>query len=322
MRAFLTGATGCLGHCLLVELINQGWEVIVAHRPTSDLSRLSHLNGKFQTFELKKEIKLPLGIDAVFHVAGNTSHYNPNKKALDIQYADNVLLTEKLAQAALENNVKRFIHISTGATRFYRFGDVKMAQSIKNSYIRTKRLAELKLYEAMKKGLDIVILSPFVLIGPYDYVNYSQIFTGIANQSLHLALPAEIDFSDTEETAKACINAFHKGKSFENYLLGGHHKTWISLYEMIAAELNVPLKASPAPLPLVKVKALIDESWARISGKKPEVTFDLVRMLGYEPEIPYQERLKSEKEIDYFIPPLEQSVKSCANWMKSVGLIK
>jgi dihydroflavonol-4-reductase len=123
--AYVTGATGCVGRNLVDALLNEQWEVIGAHRKTSNVSRLKGLDVRLVEVDLHDPASVlasvPDGVDAIFHVAGNTSYWNVEAEE---QWKDNVLATRNLVQAALAKKVKRFIFTSTGATNNFQ-GDEK-----------------------------------------------------------------------------------------------------------------------------------------------------------------------------------------------------
>src|SRR3954451_24410785 len=120
MIGYVTGATGCIGRNLVNELVRDGWDVVVLHRQSSDLSRLEGCPVRFQEVDLYDPARtregLQRGADAVFHVAGNTSHW---AREAGRQWRDNVLATRNLVDAAVARRVKKFVFTSTGATLAY-----------------------------------------------------------------------------------------------------------------------------------------------------------------------------------------------------------
>ena len=247
--AYITGATGCLGRNLVVELLKENWEVVVLHRKSSDISRLKGCQVRFQEIDLcnleSVRDSLPENIEAIFHVAGNTSHWS---KEAHQQWLDNVLATRYLVQVALEKKVKRFIFTSTGATIPYQGLDERLTTlKIKNNYIRTKRLAELEVYAGIEKGLDAVILQPIIVIGAYDYNTYSQIFKDIKANRMKVVPPGRIAFCHARDVAIAHIRAFENGKCCEHYVLGGTYTTWLDTFQKISTIVGVtpPTKVTP-----------------------------------------------------------------------------
>ena len=232
---YVTGATGCVGRNLVDELLRDGWDLVVLHRKSSDLARLEGCGVRYQPVDLHDPHSTMDGIgenvDAIFHVAGNTSHWSAEREE---QWKDNVLATRNLVQAALEKRVKKFIFTSTGATLSYQGADEQLTSKIKNSYVRTKRLAELEVYKGIEQGLYAVILQPIIVIGPYDYNNYSQIFSEIKAGRMKISFPGRIAFCHAGDVARAHVQASEKGVCHENYVLGGTYTTWLDAFQRIA----------------------------------------------------------------------------------------
>lgn len=76
--ALITGATGCVGRNIVDVLLEAGWDVTVLHRKTSNLKILDGCKVQFQEvdlYDLDSVLRATAkGADAIFHVAGNTSH--------------------------------------------------------------------------------------------------------------------------------------------------------------------------------------------------------------------------------------------------------
>jgi nucleoside-diphosphate-sugar epimerase len=186
------GATGCIGRNLVDQLVVDGWDVVVLHRRSSDLSRLKGCRVRFREVDLYDPVSaregIPRGADALFHAATDTSH---RARDAAVQWKDNVLATRNLVDAAVARGVKRFVLTSTGATLGCQGADEREVQRVRNGYVRTKRLAELEVSKAMGRGLDAVVLHPIIVVGPYDYNGYAQLFSGRKSGKIKAAPPCE-----------------------------------------------------------------------------------------------------------------------------------
>lgn len=181
--AFITGARGFLGGHITRQLLDAGWEVTALLRPGSDGAALSALGVKVVEAPMDNATEvtlvMPPAVDAVFHVAGNTSlwrHLNQR------QYQDNVMGTRALITAALRNQAGRFIH--TSSISAWGIQDEAIDEASPSNaaddwigYNRTKYLAEEEIRHGMQHGLDAVILNPCGIIGAGDTHNWSQMIT-------------------------------------------------------------------------------------------------------------------------------------------------
>jgi dihydroflavonol-4-reductase len=319
---YVTGATGCVGRNLVDELVRDGWDVVVLHRKSSDLSRLEGCSVRYQPVDLHDPHStmdsIGEDVDAIFHVAANTSHWSAEREQ---QWKDNVLATRNLVRAALEKRVKRFIFTSTGATLPHQGADEQLTSKIKNSYIRTKRLAELEVYKGIEEGLYAVILQPIIVIGPYDYNNYAQIFSEIKAGRMKVAFPGRIAFCHAGDVARAHVEAFEKGVCHENYVLGGTYTTWLDAFQRIARRIgaNPPSGAASRRTLMAVSYAMAGTSY--LTGKKPVLSPELVSLIGDAPDVSFSEKRKAKEHLGYESRSLDVMIEDCYQWLLREGRI-
>jgi nucleoside-diphosphate-sugar epimerase len=257
------------------------------------------------------------GIDAIFHVAANTSHWPLEEKE---QWRDNVLATRHLVQVAIEQRVKRFIYTSTGATSVYSGTWKEEAARIPSSYVRTKRLSELEVSDGIQRGLDAVITQPAIVFGAFDYNSYSQIFIAMEAGKAWV-LPGAIEFCHARNVAIAHIRAFEKGRTGESYVLGGHHSTWLDVYRKIASLLNVPAPNSETPVWVLYAISYPLLWISHLTRKKPLITPQLVHLLKKGGITDPEEVLKSRNELGYQSASIDEMIEDCYNWLVHEGLV-
>jgi dihydroflavonol-4-reductase len=181
--ALVTGGTGFLGLNLVEQLVAEGWEVSVLDRTVSNAEHLAKLRVRLVEGDITDsdscERVMPENVDAVFHVAGDTSHW---KMADARQTAVNVEGTRRMVSTALKRKARRFIFTSSIAA--YGFQQRRITEETQSTapnsrinYFRTKRLAELEVHRGIEQGLDAVIVNPSNIIGPYDYSGWSRFFS-------------------------------------------------------------------------------------------------------------------------------------------------
>ncbi|MBY0471910.1 NAD-dependent epimerase/dehydratase family protein [bacterium] len=319
--AILTGATGCVGRNILEELLEKKWKVIVLHRRSSDISRISSLPIELAEVNLHNEgsilMKIPSDVDALFHVAGNTSHWSAEAAQ---QRADNVLATRNLVSVALERKVKKFIFTSTGATLGYQNLDEERAEGIPNNYVKTKYLAELEVHKGIERGLFGVILHPIIVIGPYDYNSYSQIFQSLKKGPMRVAFPGSIAFCHARDVAIAHLQAYESGRNAESYVLGGPYTTWLETFQLICKKLQVPPPQVFSKWKLAMIAYGMDFS-SRFTGKKPLLSPELIKLVGPSPDVTPKEKRKAKLELNYESRSLETMVDDCHRWLVHEGLL-
>src|SRR5580698_9672361 len=116
MLAFVTGATGFLGSHVAQVLAEQGADLRVLVRATSNLKNLEGLKAETATGDLRDPASLEKamsGCDTVFHVAADYRLWVRDPGAM---YRSNVDGTRAILEAARKNGVKRVVYTSSVAT--------------------------------------------------------------------------------------------------------------------------------------------------------------------------------------------------------------
>lgn len=321
-HAYITGATGCVGRNLVDVLLEDGWRITVLHRPSSDLSRLDGCDVAFQPVDLHDNDSVMTafqsGIDAVFHAAGNVSHWSADA---DRQWRDNVLATRNLIDASLRHGVGRFVFTSTGAVTLYGETDEAAAAGIKQGYIRTKRLSELEVLKGVERGLDALIVRPIIVVGKYDYNNYARIFQLIKSGRERRSLPGRIAFCHAADVARGHLSAYEKGRTGERYMLAGPYASWQTFFQLAADCMGVDVRIKAVPRPLFVALAYTQDFISRFTHKEPELTPDLAFLLQDVPESFFDPQHMAEQELGYHSASLPHMIEEAYTWLHSTGRV-
>src|ERR1019366_5231359 len=167
MLAFVTGATGFLGSHVARVLADQGAELRLLVRPTSNLRNLEGLKAETATGDLRDAASLEkamAGCDTVFHVAAD---YRLWVRDPEEMYRSNVEGTRAILEAARRNGVKRVVYTSSVATMGFTSNghpaDEDSPVAVENMigpYKRSKFMAEQVALEAGRGGMDVVVVNP------------------------------------------------------------------------------------------------------------------------------------------------------------------
>src|SRR3989441_11088812 len=116
MKAFVTGATGFVGSHVARILAEQGADLRLLVRSSSDPKNIQNLNAERVTGDLRDPNTLETaisGCDIVFHVAAD---YRLWIRDPDQMYRSNVEGTRAILEAARKNRVRRGVYTSSVAT--------------------------------------------------------------------------------------------------------------------------------------------------------------------------------------------------------------
>ncbi len=322
--AFVTGGTGFLGINLIQQLVSERWEVTALHRPNSDLTHLKSFEVQLKVGSITDidslEKAMPKGVEAVFHVAGNTNLWTMRNAT---QTKDNVEGTSNMVSTALKLKARRFIHTSSIAAYGFHSETIteqtpSTAAYSKINYFRTKWLAEQEVRKGIEQGLDAVILNPSNIIGPYDYNNWSQVFTLIQNGKLPGVGSGMSSFCHVREVAKAHIAAFEKGQSGANYIFAGTDATYREMAQIIAQLLGHEKFPKTLPDFVLQLVGKLSLWRSYLTRKEPDITPEKVALFTNRCLARSE---KAEKELNYKSVPLELMLEDCYHWMKKEGLL-
>lgn len=323
--AFVTGATGFVGLNLVRELIAQGWQVHALHRAGSDLNYLRELPLTLVEGDILDPEGLtaavPLAVDVVFHVAGDTNmwaRHNAQQSRVNVDGTRNVIA------AALAKNAGRLVHTST-LSAFGRHAGVVDESTASNAadsfinYERSKYAAETLVLDAVKQqGLDAVVVSPAAIMGPYDSTTWAQVFFMLRDGKMPAMPPGSIAFNHVSEVVKGHIRAAEVGRGGERYLLGGDPVALASLMRDIAARIGARAPWMVAPAPVLKLYGALLAMVAGITGNEPDMTPEMAAFMAVDSLC---DSSKAQRELGYQVLPIEQCIADSHAWLQAEGLL-
>ena len=331
MLAFVTGATGFLGSHVARALAEQGAELRLLVRPTSDLRNLEGLNADRVIGDLRDPAsmeKVLSGCDALFHVAAD---YRLWVREPDAMYRSNVEGTRSLLDAARKQGVRRIVYTSSVATMGFTSGlasnqgivaDEQSPVSIKDMighYKRSKFMAEQVAVKAARSGSDVVVVNPTTPIGERDIkpTPTGRIVVDFLKRKFPAYVETGLNLVDATECARGHIQALEKGRSGERYILGGENLTLKQILDRLAAITG--LKSPTVKLPYVFAFAtgVVDElvtGW--LLGREPRATIDAVRMGR---KMMFVSSAKAERELGWRTVSVEGALRRSVDWFRSNG---
>lgn len=322
--AFVTGATGFLGLNLVERLAAGGWEIVAYHRASSDLSALRRFPVRAAVGDLADraalEAGLPVGVDAVFHCAANTTMWRRRRTE---QWHDNVLGTEAVLAAARARAAKRFVHVSTASVFGHGHGTITedsplLGAQSEMGYARSKGAAEAAVKCAAAEGFAAVIVNPAHIVGRYDTHNWGRMIRMVERGKVPGVPPGGGSFCHATAVADAMIAAAERGRPGRNYLLGGADAKFLEVFA-IAGRLTgkrVPKRAMPAFG--IRLYARLLTGIAAVTGREPEITPDIAEIVTGHPRI---DCTLAVTELGYRPAPLETMLEDAYRWMKCEGLL-
>jgi dihydroflavonol-4-reductase len=328
MNAFVTGATGFIGGNLVRALLAEGHRVRALVREGSDQRNITGLPVDLVTGDLDDRKSLAeqiAGCQAIFHLAAHYSLWERDRESI---YRANVTGTENLLFAAATARVKRFIHTSSVAAIGVPPPDTAgteeqqaRLEELVSDYKKSKFLAERAAHNAVRNGLDVVIVNPSTPIGPYDV---KPTPTGeIVLRFLQGRMPAYVhtglNLIDVEDVAAGHLLAWQKGRTGERYILGNRNITLKEMLDILSVIAGKPSPRFAVPHLIPLTAAYIDEMiLARYFGKRPQVSFYSVRMSQHPM---YYDSSKAIRELGLPQSPIENALEKAVRWFADNGYV-
>jgi len=323
-QAFVTGGSGFVGGALCLELVRQGWTVTALLRSPDKSRRLAEQGVTLVQGDILDPASiaraLPQGVDAVFHVAGDTSLWAKHDA---MQTRINVDGTCNLVEAAKAAGAKRFVLTSTISAYGLQPGTITEAtpsvapQSFIN-YERSKFASEDLVRREAARGFDAVILQPGAIIGPGDASNWGRMF-GLVKAGMLPFLPAgTLPFNHVDQIVLAHIAAAERGRAGESYLLGGHD---MKLADMVAGICQRVGRRKPGftmPPALMGLMGRLVGALTPASASVPLMSRELAAMMSSETR---SDSSKAMRELGLKPTSLDACLDDAHRWLVAEGLV-
>ena len=326
--ALITGSSGHVGSNLIRELTKQNYKI-----------RCIDFDGDHRAYEgfdveiikgdiTERDSLVPIfkDVEIVFHTAALIN--------LDRRYRDQIRLvnvsgTENVCQASLNAGVKKLIHFSS-VDAFYRFPieeplleDRKLIDDPNAvPYDLSKADGQKIVLDYCKQGLDASIIHPTSIVGPNDFKPGlpMQEMVNLANGKRKVLPNWGYNFVDVRDLCTTAISAASKGKTGQNYIVGGEYHMYSYIAELMEEQLGrtvllgtIPNFVSYLGLPYEYVKSLIT--------KKPRVlTVDTLHTGKTGNKVVPSALARSE--LGHNPRPLEETIHDMVSFFQKRGLIK
>jgi dihydroflavonol-4-reductase len=334
MLASVTGATGFLGSHVARVLAEQGAQLRLLVRPTSDLRNLDDLqNADRVVGDLRDAASISKalsGCDVVFHVAAD---YRLWVRDPDEMYRSNVEGTRSLLEAARKQGVRRVVYTSSVATMGFTSrvtsnnGNVADERSpvgiadMIGHYKRSKFMAEQVAVDAAKSGVDVVIVNPTTPVGERDIkpTPTGRIVLDFLKRRFPAYVETGLNLVDATECARGHVQALEKGRSGERYILGGENLTLKQILDRLAAITGLKSPTLKLPYVFAFATGVVDEMvTGRLLGREPRATIDAVRMGR---KMMFVSSAKAERELGWRTVPVDGALRRSVDWFRGNGYV-
>jgi dihydroflavonol-4-reductase len=283
MKVFVTGGTGFIGGHVVRRLRDRGDQVAALCRSAEKGAALGDLGCEIVSGTLSDADAIREGMrgcDAVIHGAAVYEVGIP-KSEHEAMYEANVLGTERVLRAALDEKIPKVVYISTvgafGNTRgkvvdeTYRHPGDTYTSYYEETKVKAHQIAQRLIDD---EGLPCVIVQPGGVYGPDDH---SAIGNQI-NQFLSGRMPL-IPFPDlgfnmvhVDDVATGVLLALDNGQIGQAYVLGGQITTMRESMETLARVAGKKPPRRALPTSLMKLMTPIGPVVGKLMGQPPNLS--------------------------------------------------
>ncbi len=288
-RVLLTGGTGFIGaRAAEILALGHGCQVrALVHNP-GNASRLARLPVELVQADLDDEAvlrRLTADCDAVVHCAVGTA-WGQRKEIFKVTVDG----TRKLAEAALANGVKRFVHLSTISVygdELTMTGPIDETTPVKpvtgSEYGESKSAAEKVVNDLAARGLPAVIFRPARVFGPFSRIFIERPLAAMAENRFRWLgdprVPADMVYVDSVvHSIVLALKAPAERVKGETFIVSdGNPVSWFDFYGYFARALGFDMNA------VRRQTAGSDQSAARggvLQGIRSIVTSSEFKQLG------------------------------------------
>lgn len=274
MKYAVLGATGLLGHHAARAIRAAGHDLVLIHRPSSQIQRLAYLEPECRVAEMLDHAGLERalrGLDGVIFSAG---YYPSRPRRWQEEVASALGQTNPFYAACLQARVPRILYVGSAYAMprhpqglpgheglFY-----DSLPSGKSSYVLCKWALDEQAREQARNGLPVVIGIPGMVLGELDIgPTTGRVITAIGNGEMTHYVAGQRNVIDAAEAGRGLLMALERGRIGERYLLTGHNLEMADLTRRIAELLGQP---APQPMSMAMARALATLPLA-LPGQRP-----------------------------------------------------
>ena len=324
----VTGATGLVGNVLLRRLAAEeatGLHALVRRgRSTAAIAGLDVRVVEGDVLDRDSLLRAFRGAEVVYHTAGIVSISSGGYEQLR---KTNVEGTRNVLAACREAGVGRLVYTSsvhafTGECEGTCLTETAAIdpERARGPYDRTKAEATLLALDAASDGLDVVLVHPTGIIGPYDFrpSDTGAAVLASARGKLHAYVQGGYNFVDVRDVAQGLIAAAAKGRRGESYLLAGNEVTVIELLRAVQRATGTPAPRLRLPIGFVRAVSPLIPAYYWITRERPIFTTYSLDVISSNCAISHE---KAGRELGFSPRPFEHTINDTVQWFKQQGML-
>ncbi|HBP46031.1 MAG TPA: hypothetical protein DD635_09005 [Flavobacteriales bacterium] len=318
MKVAITGGTGFIGAHLIRALLDAGYSVRAVVRNPERAKRLEAWGVELHVAELSDREALQsafAGCQQLYHMAACASVWERKSETyfnVNAHGTDNTLWAAKVA------GIKRVVVTSSGGVMGPSVSGVVSEKKPRdlnyfNAYEASKAASDLVVLRyVVEEGMHVVLVSPTRVFGPYLWGEPASVSLMIKRyiQGNWRLIPGgrhwKGNYVDVQDVVQGHMKAMERGRPGSNYMLAGHNLTYGEFFKTLADVSGQEHTMVVAPIWLQMGFARVHAAFAKLRGKRPDLTTEWVRRGNYHWEV---SPMRSIEELGVQLTPFKDSLR-------------
>ena len=327
----VTGALGHLGNVVIRQLLEQGKQVRGLVLPSDGPVRYSHRRLQLVYGDVCDRMSLAAFFEnaaghdlTVIHTAGVVSIASEAGTTVrDV----NVEGTRNILELSLRHHVKRVVQVSSVHAITEPPDGRQIVEpaafdpdTVVGLYAQTKAEASQLALEFAAAGLDVSLVHPSGILGPFDYGHghLTQMVEDYCRGRLVACVRGGYDFVDVRDVAASTIACAERGQAGGCYILSGHYCTVYDLLWMLHEITGRRPVRTILPMWLAQSTAPLAELYYRALHRPPLYTSYSLYTLESNANFSNQ---KARKVLGHRPRALDQTLYDTIAWLRRLGRI-
>jgi nucleoside-diphosphate-sugar epimerase len=324
---FITGGAGFIGSYIIKNLIKKGYTVRALRRSNklpffiSDeiLNKVQWVEGDIlDVVSLNEAMQ---GTDAIIHSAAIVSF---SKKERHRMYHVNVEGTANVVNAAVENKIKRFLHVSSVAAlgrtnKTETISEQKKWEENKSNthYAISKHHSELQVWRGFAEGLEGVVINPSTVLGYGDWHQSSCAIFKNAYKEFPWYTKGINGFVGVDDVAEAAVRLLFSNFTQKKFIVNAENCSFQQLFNMIADGFHKKHPHKQATKSMAEIAWRLERLKEILTGKKALLTRETAKVAHSKTSFDNSTLLKALPGFQF--TPLETVIKNaCENYLDAL----
>ena len=288
MNVGITGINGLVGSFMARKFLEEGHKIVGVVRENADLQLIKDI---LEDIDLIKGELIDVGItkqlvsscDWIIHSAAMVSFDGSIKK----MFLANVEITRNLVDESLQNEIKKFIYVSSVSAIGYSDTMKELDETYQwkkdqdmSVYAKTKYLGELEAWRGNAEGLPVLVVNPSVILGPVPPDRSSgKVFSPVLKKQ-HFYTEGTFNYVDVRDVADFTYDLAHNDQANGHRVILNAQKINISVfYKKVSDFFNLKAPGIKVRTGLVYLAVCVLRAVSILTGRTPSLTKEVVKAI-------------------------------------------